>query len=117
MRALIALAMMTAPAFADSVALSGSAVTLQPTTRPGAVAELIFDNRATNSSRDDGEYSLAHDDIALSFSFNWNASGDSDEITITPPDGLTCLPTSCVLRMPEHETGTLFLFDSQAVGM
>ena len=46
MKAIIALALMAAPAFADSVALSGSAVTLQPTTRPGAVAELIFDAQA-----------------------------------------------------------------------
>lgn len=117
MRALLALAMMTAPALADSVTLSGSTVTLQQTARPGAVAEVVFENRAVNSIMDEGEYDLTHGDLSMPFAFNWNESGDSDAITVTPPEGITCLPTSCILRLPEHETGSLFLFDGLGVGM
>lgn len=119
MKAIIAFFAMTAAAQADSVNLNGSSVTLQASIRPGAIAELVFDNRAVNSVADELDYGLRLDDLAVPFGFDWNVngSGGDDALKVEPPEGITCLPTSCILELPEGDTGTLWLFDAAGVGM
>lgn len=97
--------------------LSGSVVTLQPTTEPGAIAEVIFDNRMVNDADDNGTYALSMDGLALLFRFDWNDNGNDDAITVQPPEGVICKPTTCVLSLPEDTEGTIWLYDAMDVGM
>ena len=117
-RALLILALTAAPAMADTITLSDdTTITLRPSTEPGALAEVHFDNRNVNGPTDSGEYSLTMDGLALLFRFDWNADGNDDAITVQPPEGVTCKPTSCVLSLPEDTEGTIWLYDAMDVGM
>lgn len=91
--------------------LSGSVVTLQPTDEPGAIAEVIFDNRMVNDAHDNGDYSLTMDGLSIGVEFRWNAEGSSDRIAVTPPDGVLCRPSSCVLTLPEDQSGRMVLYE------
>lgn len=114
-----ALALIASPAAAqDSIDLSGSVIRLQPSLRAGAVAEVILDNRPVNSALDERRFALSLDGLAVEGEFDWDHSGFGDDaVTITPPEGTVCLPTTCVLVIPEGETGTLWLFATDGVGM
>lgn len=91
--------------------LSGSVVTLQATTEPGAIAEVIFDNRMVNDADDNGTYALSMDGLSIAVDFLWNAEGSADRITVTPPDGVLCRPSSCALTLPEDQSGRMFLYE------
>ena len=95
--------------------LSGSVVTLQPTTEPGAIAEVIFDNRNVNDADDNGTYALSMDGLSIAVDFLWNADGSADRITVTPPDGVLCRPSSCALTLPEDQSGRLVLFEFEGM--
>ncbi len=49
-------ALLACQAAADTVDIGGSTITMRQTTRPGALAELVFDNRAMNNETDSGAY-------------------------------------------------------------
>ena len=116
-RSLLVLATLAAPAAAqDSVDLSGTAVTIHPSERPGAIAEIRMDNRSNNSGRDEITFPMVLGDVAVAARFQWQAAGAADAVHVTPPEGVTCLPTSCVLVVEEYQTGTLFLFSVEGVG-
>lgn len=104
------------PAQADTIGIAGSSVTLQATDRPGALAEIVMVNDPSNGPADNGTRKLSLGDLSVSVEFQWNMAGDDDAITVTPPDGVSCLPTSCVLLLPEGETETLWLFDATGAG-
>jgi hypothetical protein len=113
--ALLALGMV-APGLADTVRIMGSTVTLRATDRAGALAEVEFFNDPSNGPGDDAVYLLDLDGLAVDARFTWNAAGDSDRLDLTPPEGVICLP-DCSLVLDEGDTGTVWLYDLNRVGM
>jgi hypothetical protein len=92
--------------------ISGSIVTLQPSAEPGAIAEVIFDNRPNNSLMDNGGYEAAMPGLTVGVRFDWEVSQfGSDAVTITPPDGVICDPASCRIEALEGYSGRVVLFD------
>jgi hypothetical protein len=107
------------PAAAQSTAdISGTIVTLRPSDRPGAVAEVHMQNRMHNSSADEGEFTLTLDGLTITARFDWEVTiyGD-DRVTVTPPDGVICVPADCTLTVQELFDGTLYLYSLESVGM
>ena len=107
---LAACAIMTLPASAGEVSISGSVVTLQPSTDAGALAVVTFDNRPSNGVTDDGVYSLSIPGLTVDILFAWEVSplGD-DRITVIPPPGVTCIPASCHGTALEGYVATVLL--------
>lgn len=95
-----------------------STVTIAPTDRPGALAEVTFNNVSVNNAGDTGTtgaISLGGLSVQVEFAWETDALG-SDTITLTPPDGVLCVP-SCELTVPEEGSATVFLYSLEAVGM
>jgi hypothetical protein len=95
-----------------------STVTIAPTDRPGALAEITFNNVSVNGAQDTGTTGMIDlDGIEVGASFEWETDPlGSDTITLTPPDGIICVP-SCVMQVPEDSTATVILYSHEAVGM
>lgn len=115
MKQICALFLATA-AHADTAVISGTTVTLQPSQAPGAFAEVLIQNAPHNSARDNGPIRLQMPGLNLDGAFRWNGLGDDDEVTITPPPGVVCRPTSCALVIPENESGTIWLYSTEGTG-
>lgn len=116
-RLALALTLIAVPALADTVTLKGSTVTLRPTERPGALAEVEFYNDPSNYLDDNGEHVLTLDGLEVGLRFTWNVSGDDDRIELTPPEGVICDPRDCALSLAEGDTGVVYLFSVEGVGM
>jgi hypothetical protein len=97
-----------APAFAETVAIATSTVTLQATDAPGAVAELVFQNDPTNGPQNDGNYTLSIDGLTVTFRFEWDAMGSDDGLRISVPEGFTVMPP--FLAVPEGGTGRALIY-------
>ncbi len=110
--ALATLLAWTMPAFADSVSISGSTVTLQATDAPGAVAEVVFNNLSVNGSKDNGDYTLNLGDIVVSVTFVWesNVLTGADRITVSAP-GYTCEPVTCSAEVLEGQAGRVLILE------
>ena len=109
-----AMALAILPAFAgQTLDLRGTTVTLRETSQPGAVAEVVMHNAEVNWPGDNGVYPLDMPGLSVDVAFRWDADevGGADQITVTPPDGMTCEPETCVLTIPEGESGTLYLIE------
>jgi len=78
----------------------------------------VMQNNFSNGPRDEIEFDLTLDGLTVSARFQWdsNASGD-DSLIVTPPDGIICYPADCVLTVRENDSGVLWLFSLEAVGM
>jgi hypothetical protein len=101
----------------DRLNLRGTTITLQPATRPGAVAEVVMRNVEVNGAFDEGQAVLGIAGMRVVVAFDWNRDGGTaDAVTVTPPEGIVCLPLSCLLVVPEGATGVLHLFTAD-VGM
>lgn len=116
-RIALALTLIAASAMADTVALKGSTVTLRPTERPGALAEVEFYNDNSNWRDDNSDHVLTLNGLQVGLRFTWNAAGDDDRIELTPPEGVICEPRDCALTLPEGDTGVVHLFSVEVVGM
>ncbi len=102
---------MTPAALALLLDLSGTIVDLRPTDAPGALAEVVFENIATNDERETGDYLLTLDGLTVGLRFIWNgAMAGADAIEVTPPDGVICKPTSCRLELLEGTRGAVVLY-------
>jgi hypothetical protein len=88
-------------------------VTLQPTDHAGAVAEIIFDNRDVNGSRDNGVYPLSIPGVSVEVVFHWTVGADS--IEVITEDGFYAVPP--VLETAEGSTGTVLIFSGVWEGM
>jgi hypothetical protein len=89
----------------------GSTVTLRPTTAPGAVAELLFDNTgADGGGRLRHVFELGGHRIEAELGLP-----DPDTISVTPADGYIAVPD--VLTIPDGETGVVLIYRIEAVGM
>lgn len=95
-----------------------STVTIAPTDRPGALAEITFNNVSVNDAGDTGVTgTIDLDGLEVEASFEWETDPlGSDTITLTPPEGIICVP-SCVMQVPEDSTATVILYSHEAVGM
>lgn len=92
--------------------LSGTVITLQPSTEPGAIAEVVMSNELVNGDLHEGTYPLDLNGLKIGVTFDWQHEGTQDDaITVTPPDGVICQPRSCVLVVPETGEGTLYLLE------
>jgi len=88
-------------------------VTLQPTDKAGAVAEVIFDNRDVNGTSDNRAYPLSIDGLSVEIVFTYTAGADS--IEIVPEDGFYAVPP--VLDIQEGTVGAALIFSGDWEGM
>jgi hypothetical protein len=88
-------------------------VTLQPTDHAGAVAEIIFDNRDVNGSRDNGVYPLSIPGVSVEVVFHWTVGADS--IEVITEDGFYAVPP--VLETDEGAIGVVLIFSGVWEGM
>jgi hypothetical protein len=108
------------PASAETIGLPRhlhfpSTITLQPTEAPGAVAEVVFQNKAVNNDKDNGSYALTMGGLTVSVEFIWDAQGGEDAIRVTPPPGYFAHPE--ILPLVEGTTGVILIYDMEAVGL
>ncbi len=102
----------------DTHSLNGTTVTIRPSERAGAIAQIDYSNKPVNGPADEISFDLICCDLTVVVVFDWNADAlGSDAIAVTPPEGVTCLPVSCILTLPEGEAGTVWLFSLDGVGM
>jgi hypothetical protein len=94
-----------------------STVTIAPTDRPGALAEITFHNVSVNDAGDTGTAAtLEMPGVAVDVAFEWEVDvAGSDRVTITPPDGVVCFPR-CSITITEESQATIWLFSHEAVG-
>ena len=99
--------------FINGEAFGATTVTIEPSTVPGQLAIVTFQNAPVNQGADDGEYSLTFEGmhIGVQFAWDYNPMLGSDRITLTPPAGITCDPDDCGVTVMEGMTGTVVLFD------
>jgi hypothetical protein len=91
----------------------GTTVSLEPSARPGVLAVVAMENRHVNDGGDTGTYPLAIEGLAILIEFTWDADGFSgaDRITVTPPEGVVCIPEDCTATVMEGFTGEVVLID------
>jgi hypothetical protein len=89
----------------------GSSVTLRPTTAPGAMAELFFNNSgADGGGRKVHTFSLGGHAIEAELGL-----ADPDTIRVTPAEGYIAVPD--VLTIPDGTTGVVLIYSVKGVGM
>lgn len=104
------LALMALSVMAQTISLSGTTITLRDTDHAGAEAEIVMDNRQVNGPSDEGEYTLSLRDLTVWLTFIWDTGSEGqDTISVVPPDGMICAPSSCMLEVKEDDAGTLLL--------
>lgn len=96
----------------DRADIAGSVVALQPTTAPGAVAEVLFVNIPTNHSTDNGDYPLTLGGLTVVVTFTWG--NGSDGIAVTVPEGFIAFPA--YLDQPENSTGIVYIYSGEWAG-
>ena len=107
---------MSTPALADTRQVVASTVTLAPTERPGAVAEVQF-----NNSRSDGgflvthEFTLTLDGVTVAVVATVGRTPDPDTITVTAPEGYAAIPRE--LTIPDGDSGAVYVYPLNGVGM
>lgn len=79
-------------------------VTMQPSSRPGVEAEVMFANTGIHSLSV-YSFTLSIDGLAVDVRVEINASGADDLITVTPPAGFMAVPPS--LLVPEDGGGRI----------
>ena len=94
-------------------AVEATTVSIARSDEPGAWAVVSFSNRALNDGGDDGDYAVTLDGVTVALRFTWEAVPmiGSDRITVTPPDGMTCIPAICEATVLEGFTGRVVLID------
>ena len=97
---------------ARSLDISGSTVTLETSADPTAFADVVFFNDMSNGPTDTGAYTLSQDGLVIGTRFVWDSNFiGADQITVTPPAGMTCKPTDCTATVIEGQTGRVTLFE------
>ena len=115
MKILLAVLLCATPAVADQThSLKGTTITIQGTARPGAVAEIVFSNREVNGADDEYSFGLEFGDVTASITFDWNADGDDDAISVEVNEGYIVTPRR--LTVHESQVGTTFVYPLQSVG-
>lgn len=91
----------------------GTTVTITPSDKPGEWARVVMLNRYVNQGKDDGDYTLPFDGVTIGVAFLWDAVPvlGSDQIPLTVPDGIVCVPTDCSIAVGEGLSGEIILLD------
>ncbi len=111
MRTFLTSLILTLPAHADTTYTWGSqfypsTITLGPTDAPGAVAEVVFDNRTVH--RDEAvTFVLDLDGLSVTVDALVGRGLTPDRFSVTPPDGYIAVPES--LDVAEDKTGVILL--------
>lgn len=93
------------------LSLSGTIITIEPPSDPAAWAEVVMTNRNVNGPLDEITTEMWFNGKAVGIEFEWDHQGPADAIIVTPPDGMFCIPETCVLILDEDTTGSLFIFE------
>ena len=83
-----------------------SSITLQPTDAPGAVAEVVFDNKTVHAD-EDVTFTLDLDGLAVMVDAQVGRGLTPDRMTITPPDGYIAVPD--MLDVAEDAEGVILI--------
>lgn len=96
---------------------AGTTVTLEPSPVPGQLAIVTLQNQLVNGGTDNGTYTLTMDGLTVEVVFTWDIDPaiGSDQITVIPPEGVTCVPEDCSVSVFEGLTGQVVLFDWRGV--
>ncbi len=111
MRAIIASLILALPASAQDTHTWGSSfypstIVLEPTTAPGAVAQVSFDNKTVH--RDERvTFDLTLGDLTVTVEALVGRGLTPDTFTVTPPPGYFAVPES--LDVNEDDTGTILI--------
>lgn len=93
-----------------ALSISGTIIDIAPTDQNGAVAVVTIDNAMTNGPEDDGTYTIPFDGLTVGIQFTWDSGPwGQDQVTVTPPDGFTCLPVDCIALVGEGQIGRILL--------
>lgn len=88
-------------------------VTIQPTSKPGAWAEVVFLNSEIHTAFG-YTFDLTLDGLTVSIAMEINAQGGAaDRMTVTPPEGYVAVPDSVLV--PENGAGVVHIFED-AIG-
>lgn len=97
----------------DSRDISGSTVTLRETDTRGAAAEVLFQNRDSNSHDDNQIFVLRWNGIEAQVEFIWNGHAPEDQIIVEAP-GYVAVPRG--LSLVENTEGVVTLYPIEGVG-
>jgi len=111
MRPILASLILALPAHADTSYVWGSAfyrstITLEPTTAPGAVAQVTFDNKTVHAD-ESVTFVLDLDGLAVTVDALVGRGLTPDRMTVTPPDGFIAIPSE--LDVAEDQTGVILV--------
>jgi hypothetical protein len=99
-------------AFGEPLSISGTTVTMEPSQEPGAIAVVTMINVSLNGADDNGTYSLAMPGLLVDVIFTWDDGiWGEDSLTVIPPDGIVCRPSSCRMTVPEGLIGRVLLME------
>ena len=109
---LLSLGWLVAPVLADNVHAWGgpkfqSTITLQPTTAPGAVAEVVFVNKTVHADQA-VTFVLDLNGLAVTVDALVGRGLTPDRMTVTPPDGFYAVPPE--IDVPEDKSGVVLIF-------
>lgn len=109
MRWLIAAALLAFPASAETQHLWAggySSIAIQPTDAPGAVAQVVFDNKTVHSDRLE-RFDLTLDGLTVTVEALVGRGLTPDRMTVTPPPGYIAVPPD--LDVGEDEVGVILV--------
>lgn len=99
------------PAHADNVHSWGpqffaSTITMQPTDEPGAVAEIIFDNKTVHAD-ETVTFTLDLDGLAVEVTAIVGRGLTPDYMAVTPPEGYIAMPPD--IDVEEDQSGRILV--------
>lgn len=109
MRALIAAALLAFPASAETQHLWAggySSIAIQPTAAPGAVAEVVFDNKTVHSNTLE-RFDLTLDGLTVTVEALVGRGLTPDRMSVTVPDGYIAVPPD--LDVAEDGVGVILV--------
>lgn len=84
-----------------------STITLQPTEVPGAVAEVVFDNKTVHSD-EEARFDLTLDDLTVTVIALVGRGLTPDRMTVIPPDGYIAEPPE--IDVAEDDLGRVVIY-------
>jgi hypothetical protein len=114
MRAILATLILAFPAHAETAYTWGvlegyqSSITLQPTTAPGAVAQVTFRNKTVHSD-ELVTFTLDLDGLAVEVTALVGRGLTPDRMEVTPPPGFIAVPPE--LDVSEDTDGTILIYE------
>jgi hypothetical protein len=83
-----------------------SSVTIHAPTAPEAVASVTFRNTEVHAASE--TFALTWEGLTITVEMEWQVDGQSERITVYPPDGYIAIPPR--VTVPERETGVVHVY-------